>query len=374
MLLQLQNFNTLVQTMAATVQSAATQLLDLTVGSTLRAVLEASASIGLWMQWLILQVLQTTRAATSVGSDLDSWMADFSLVRLPASASVGSVLFSRFTPTQAALVPVGTLVRTADGTQSFVVSAVPTNPAWSAAQNGYVIAAGVASVSVPVVAVVAGAAGNVQAGVVTLLGSAIPGVDTVTNAAPFQGGLDAESDPAFRARFQAYINSRSLATPSAVGYAIASVQQGLDYTIQENVSPAGLSTMGNFVVTVDDGSGSPSTTLLAAVTGAIDAVRPVGTTYAVQPPGVLTANISLGITAAANSQLAVLVGTVGAAITSYVDALKLGQSLPLSRIVQLAYDADPGVSNVSGVTINGGTSDLLASPAQLVKAGTVAVG
>ncbi len=374
MLLQLQNFNTLVQTMAATVQSAATQLLDLTVGSTLRAVLEASASIGLWMQWLILQVLQTTRAATSVGSDLDSWMADFSLVRLPASASVGSVLFSRFTTTQAALVPVGTLVRTADGTQSFVVSAVPTNPAWSAAQNGYVIAAGVASVSVPVVAVVAGAAGNVQAGVVTLLGSAIPGVDTVTNAAPFQGGLDAESDPAFRARFQAYINSRSLATPSAVGYAIASVQQGLDYTIQENVSPAGLSTMGNFVVTVDDGSGSPSTTLLAAVTGAIDAVRPVGTTYAVQPPGVLTANISLGITAAANSQLAVLVGTVGAAITSYVDALKLGQSLPLSRIVQLAYDADPGVSNVSGVTINGGTSDLLASPAQLVKAGTVAVG
>jgi Fe-S-cluster formation regulator IscX/YfhJ len=33
---------------------------------------------------LIVQVLQTTRAATSEASDLDSWVADFSVVRLPA--------------------------------------------------------------------------------------------------------------------------------------------------------------------------------------------------------------------------------------------------------------------------------------------------
>ena len=68
--------------MAAAVQAAATQLLDLTVGSTLRAVLEANASVCLWMQWLILQVLRTTRAATSTGADLDSWMADLSLTPL----------------------------------------------------------------------------------------------------------------------------------------------------------------------------------------------------------------------------------------------------------------------------------------------------
>ena len=44
MQLSLQTFTALVQNMAAAVQSAATQLLDLTVGSTLRAVLEANAS------------------------------------------------------------------------------------------------------------------------------------------------------------------------------------------------------------------------------------------------------------------------------------------------------------------------------------------
>ena len=123
MQLSLRTFNTLVQSMAAAVEASATQLLDLTVGSTLRAVLEANASIGLWMQWLILQVLRTTRAATSSGADLDSWMADLTLTRLPAVAATGIVTFSRFTPGMSALIPAGALVRTADGTQTFAVSA-----------------------------------------------------------------------------------------------------------------------------------------------------------------------------------------------------------------------------------------------------------
>lgn len=95
MQLSLRTFSTLVQNMAAAVQASAMQLLDLTVGSTLRAVIEANASIALWMQWLILQVLRITRAATSSGADLDSWMADLSVTRLPAIAATGIVTFSR---------------------------------------------------------------------------------------------------------------------------------------------------------------------------------------------------------------------------------------------------------------------------------------
>ena len=136
MQLSLQTFSTLVQNMAAAVQGASNQLLDLTVGSTLRAVLEANASVALWMQWLILQVLRMTRAATSSGADLDSWMADFSLMRLPAVAATGLVTFSRFSPTMAALVPVGALVRTADGTQTFRVTEDTANVAWDPSSNG----------------------------------------------------------------------------------------------------------------------------------------------------------------------------------------------------------------------------------------------
>ncbi len=89
MQLRLLNFPSLVQTMAAAAQAASAQLLDLTIGSILRAVLEANAAIALWLQWLIALVLANSRAATASGADLDSWMADFAVARLPAVAATG---------------------------------------------------------------------------------------------------------------------------------------------------------------------------------------------------------------------------------------------------------------------------------------------
>ena len=200
MQLQLQNFTTLVQNMAAAVQSAATQLLDITIGSTLRAILEANASIGLWMQWLILQVLQVTRAATSDGADLDSWMADFSVTRLPALAATGFVTVSRFTSTATVFIPAGALVRTADGMQTFAITAAPQHPDFNPVQNGYTLRAGVATLDVPIQATVPGVSSNVLASSISQLATAIPGIDTVTNSASLQNGLDTETDSAVRAR------------------------------------------------------------------------------------------------------------------------------------------------------------------------------
>jgi hypothetical protein len=54
MQLSLQNFSSLMEGMAAAVQGAASSLVDLTVGSVLRAILEANASVALWLQWLIV--------------------------------------------------------------------------------------------------------------------------------------------------------------------------------------------------------------------------------------------------------------------------------------------------------------------------------
>jgi uncharacterized phage protein gp47/JayE len=119
MQLSLRNFSALVEGMAASVQGAAQSLLDLTVGSVLRAVLEANASVALWVQWLIVQVLATTRLATSTGADCDSFGADFGFTRLPAVVAVGAVTFSRFTPSAAAFIPAGTNVSTADNTLRF---------------------------------------------------------------------------------------------------------------------------------------------------------------------------------------------------------------------------------------------------------------
>lgn len=373
MQLPLLTFSTLVENMAAAVQSAATQLLDLTVGSTLRAVLEANASIALWIQWMLLQVLQTTRAATSTGPDLDSWMADMSLTRLPATAATGVVTFSRYTPILAALIPNGASVRTADGTQTFSVTMDTTNIAWSTAQSGYVVAAGAASLDVPVSAQIAGSNGNVQAGAVVQVVTAIPGIDTVNNASAFLNGLDAESDGAFRTRFQNYMASRSRATLNAVANAIASVQQGLQYTIQENVEPGGTPQLGNFVITIDDGSGTPATSLITAVSTAVDQVRPIGSTFSVQPPTVMTAAISMTITTNNNAAVASVIAAVGAAIQSYVNTLAVGAPLYMTRLSQVAYAASSAVANVSQLTLNGGTADLSPGTAGVIKSGTISV-
>src|SRR5208282_4965010 len=114
-----------------------------------------------------------------------------------------------------------------------------------------------------IVAQVPGSAGNVLANTISLIATAIPGVDLVTNQAATQSGLNAESDAAFRLRFQNYLQSRSRATISAVGYAICSIQQGLDFVIAENVDPSGARLIGSFVITVDDGSGYPPPALLS---------------------------------------------------------------------------------------------------------------
>ena len=371
--LALQNFTTLVQNMAAAVQAAASQALDLTVGSALRAVLEANASVALWMQWLILQVLQTTRAATSTGPDLDSWMADMTLVRLPAVAAVGMVTFSRLTPTATAFLPVGALVRSADGSQTFAVTADSTNSAWSAAGGGYSLAAGLAALTVPVAAQMAGSAGNMQSGAISLMVTAIPGIDAVTNAAPLQNGLDAESDAAFRSRFQNFIQSRSRATPLAIGYAVNSIQQGLSYELQENVDTAGNVRMGNFVVTIDDGSGYPSSSLLATAAAAIEAVRPVGSTFAVQSPTVVTANLSVLLTVPSGTMKPPVIAAVATALQAYIDAIPIGASLPLTKVAQVAYAAHPAVVNVGALSINGGTADLTPPASGVIKAGVIAV-
>lgn len=374
MQLSLQSFSTLVQGMAATVQASASQVLDFTVGSTIRALLESSASIALWMQWLILLVLQTTRAATSNGADLDTWMADFSLTRLPAVAASGIVTFSRNSAQVGAVVPTGALVRTADGTQTFCVIADASLPSWNSTASSYVLGPGVNALNIPVVAQVTGSAGNVQAGTITLLATALAGVDSVVNPSAFVNGMDAETDAAFRLRFQTYLSSLSRATLGAVRQAIASVQQGLSYVIQENQNIGGLPQLGNFVVVVDDGSGFPVSSLLSMVQGAVEAVRPIGTTFAVIPPTVVQANISLSVTVAASNSVTGVTPAISAAVSAFINLLPVGTSLPASRIIQIAYDASPDVVNVTQVLLNGSPADLTVLPTDVIKLGVITVG
>lgn len=364
----------LVSGQVAAVQAQASGFVDFSVGSILLAVVEAVSDVALWLQGLILFLLATTRAATSKGPDLDSWMADFGFVRLVAVASTGMETFNRNTATTTGLVPIGSTVQTTDGTQTFTVTVDTTNSAYNAGLGGYTLAPTVFSVTVPVRANTPGSAGNALAGTVTVITSSIPGIDTCTNGSQMAGGADAEADGAYRTRFQLYISSLSKATLAAIGFALSQLGAAVTWSFAENVNYAGSAKPGNLVVVVNDGTGSPPSGFLTAAGLAVDAVRAAGMTFEIHGPVGVTANIAMTITAAPGYDPTATAATVQAAILAYIAKLTLGQTLYYNRLIQLAFDASPGVLTVTATTINSGASDLTATVQQVIVAGTATVG
>jgi uncharacterized phage protein gp47/JayE len=356
------DFITLVRQQATAIQARASTLVDVTVGSITRAIIEANAGVALWLQSIVLGLLLRTRASTSSDADLDSWMADFGFARLGALTSAGVVTFARFTAGSTVTIPAGTTVQTSDGAWQFVTTAAAS------------LAPSQTSVQVSVVAVTAGAGGNAAIGGVSTIVGSLPGVDTVTNAAAFVGGADAEGDAGFRARFVVWVNGLSKATASAIGAAISGVQSGLTYTITENVTYAGAAQPGHFFVVVDDGTGVPSSQLLAKVGAAVEAARGLTASFAVFGPTVVTAGASMTVAVSAGFEGAAVRLAVQLAVANFINSLPLGVSLPFTRLAQVAYDASTGVLNVTNVLVNGGTADVSATSKQVIKAGTILVG
>jgi hypothetical protein len=113
---------------------------------------------------------------------------------------------------------------------------------------------------------------------------------------------------------------------------------------------------------------------LTNVANAIEATRPLGVTYAAPyAPVVVNAAVVMTLTTAAGYVHSSVVSTVQAAVQTYINSLPLGATLPYSKLAQVAYDASLGVTNVTGVTLNGGTADLTATAAQVVKYSSVTV-
>lgn len=351
-------FDLLVDTQVTYVQGKNAQLVDMRPGSILRAVLESNAAIGLWLESNILLVLQAIRASTAVGPDLDSWMADFGLVRLAAQPSFGIVTFARFTATSQAVVTVGALVQTADNSQRFAVIADNTNPQFSVINQNYTLPVGMASLGILVQAVNSGIQGNVSAHQINSLVAPITFIDTVDNGLAFTTGVNAESDAAFRIRFINYINSLSKATPQAIRYALSTLSAGVKYTLVENKNLDGSQHLGYFYAVVDDGTGSPSTAFLTAAYNAVDAVRPTSITFGIFAPGTLGVVVVMTISTLAGYVHATVAAAVATAITAYINSLAIGQTFAYERLRAVAYSIG-GVDQVLTATINGGVVDVV---------------
>ena len=381
------NQTTLVENYASGVQALSTDLIDFSVGSISRAEAEADAGQALWLQALVVQLLLVTRAMSCTGVDLDTWCVQFmpaiagtvsttlpyGTPRLQAVASTGQVTISRYTAaTTAPFIPVGTLLKTADGSQSFTVYADATNAAYSATLGGFTMPSGSTSLTLMVQAVNAGTQGNVSAGTITQIASQVTGVSTVTNAAAFTNGIDFEQDSALFYRFQLWIQSLSKATQAAITLACLSIQPNMQVAFHNNIDPSGATDYGMITVYVDDGSGNPPAATVTAALNAAAMVQAGGTRLGVYGASTLTANYAMTLTSATGYVHSAVVTNVTAAINAYINGLGIENALRYAALDGIAWTV-AGVTNVTGVTLNGGTSDLVPSFGQSIKSGLAVV-
>ncbi|MBS1028551.1 baseplate J/gp47 family protein [Gluconobacter albidus] len=374
MSLSLRSFSTTVSTAVTTAQASCSQLLDVSIGSPVRAMMESVGGVGLWLQYLVLQSLLRTRLSTSTGSDCDSFVYDFGMSRLPGTAATGVVTFTSFLASeQSAVVPPGVIVRTVGGI-SFAVTQDQTLPTWSASAGGYVREAGVSTLSVPVACQVVGVAGNVSVGAICLMGTAVAGLDTVTNGAPFLNGSDQETDSQLRARFPLWLAAKASASRAAVGNAIANVQTDLSYSLREGLDTAGNARSGYFTAVVNDGSGVPSDQLLSSVYDAVDSVRALGVGFAVQAPQDLTVNVSMDVVVPSSVPVQQAVSAIQSAVSKDIASMTVGDGYPYSRLSYLAYaGAGITVTSVLNVRLNGGQADIPANGNQALMVGSIQI-
>ena len=376
--LQTKDFQTINNDQATSMQADATvnlqKTLNFEIGSVNLAKVESVSGIALWLQGLIVKMLAISRLSTSNGADVDSFVADYGLSRLPSTASSGYVTFSRFDSSMQAIINIGQPVSSSTAGIVFNVIADSTNPHYSDSSKAYIIPTGLASESIAVQCSVSGAQGNLATGTINTISNPILYVDHVTNANPFTNGTDSETDTELKHRFILYINSLSKATLTAVKAALSSLQDNITYNIVENKNyNTGVDKPGYFYVVLDDGSGNPPDSLIASARNIVDATRGLTILFEIFKPILSTANIVADITISDTNTDPNVIADVVAAIRSHISRMVVGETLFYTQIGNICYNANPSVINVHNVLLNGGTSDVVVDVKTKVVAGTVVI-
>lgn len=384
------SFNELVDDQINAMQGVAQQLLNFNTGSVFRAFIESNAGNSLWLESIVAFLLSVTRLQTSQGNDVDTFVEQFQLYRIPATPAFGIVTFSRNDTSQAAVIPAGTFDTTVQGALvyasangvSYSVYADSDNPNYDPTLNSYVIPVGISSADVPVVALMPGAVGNVLAGLINTISSPLPYVSTVTNPESFDNGEDQETDAALKARFVLYINSLSKAVEQALEEAIESVLGVARYLLVENEDILGNDYVGFFYVVVDDGTGNASSQLLGNVQAAVYATRGFTIAFSVYAPIAVPIDIVAHVFTDGSVPDSNVQSAVVTALQNYISTRNFNSLYAWSDIPRVIYEANntfvgaqnlSPIINVTNWTQNSLTSDLVLAGREIGVPGTITV-
>jgi hypothetical protein len=87
----------------------------------------------------------------------------------------------------------------------------------------------------------------------------------------------------------------------------------------------------------------------------------------------LPVSVVMTIVTAAGYNHPTVVAAVVNAVGAYIDNLGLEQPLPFTRLESVAYNASPGITNVTNVTLNSGTADITPGAGQTIKVNSLIV-
>jgi hypothetical protein len=340
-------------------------------GSALGSIFNAASLVLLELESQTNYVNSASRLSTSSGADVDSFILPFGLSRRAATPATGLVQFS--TPSilgigQSVTILVGVQVQTATGVV-YTVVANPALPGYNSATNSYTISQGNNSVIASVTAVIPGTSGNVQANTITqILGTPLypapAAVNAVTNSAAFTSGTNVETDAAYIARFSAFISSRYATTP-AINEAVESLALDLTYQVLDSMDQFGNALPNFFSVIVNTANiNYQDATVLQPVINAVLAARPSGVPFQVVNPQLLPVAVTANLSITPGANAAVVNSNATVAVTNYLNGIGLNinglsTTAQFSEITSILIGL-PGVSNVTLLTLNGGTSDQIA--------------
>ncbi len=222
------------------------------------------------------------------------------------------------------------------------------------------------TVQVPVTAVTGGVAGNVGAGSITRLASNLTGLTGVSNTLAAVGGVNAESDAVFKARFKVYVASPP-ASANAAQY-IVWAKAASPLVGNANVQPLwnGAGTVKVFLV--DTTNAPASGAIITAVQTYIDpapagtgaGVAPIGATVTVVAPTSVPIDINVTITYAVGYDPASVRTAISAAFTLYLNALAIADTVRFSGLADAIHDV-PGVTDYSVLQFRRGVAAFAAT-------------
>ena len=304
-------------------------------------------SIVLWIKIELFIFLRKVLSNLFLKTAEETWLelkaADFNLARKAATKAQGLITLSRTETGEAVSVSAGTVFKTAAGADGKALRYLATADA--------VMAAGVASVQVPVMAEETGAAYNVAAGKITSCIIHLPTISGITNAAGWltAEGSDEEDQEAFRRRCLGAWDSLAVGATAARYKAAAEAVEGVLFVTVDDDHPRG---QGSVDVVVTSPTGTATPALLAAVEAALLPVTGNYDNVLVKSSTVTEQAITLTITMAGGVSQAGVADRAEASIREFM-------ALPGDREVNKLYRADliylikrdvPNAVNVSVIT------------------------